>query len=47
MEGKRLGEPEKNQEIGKRPYQIAMLVLLTAMIALIAVIVLRKIFFHF
>ena len=47
MEGKRLDELEKNQEIGKRPYQIAMLVLLTAIIGLIVVMALRKLFFNF
>ena len=47
MDGKRLDELEKNQEIGKRPYQIVMLVLLTAMIGLIVVIALRKLFFNF
>ena len=47
MEGKRLDELEKNQEIGKRPYQIVMLVLLTAMIGLIVVMALRKLFFNF
>lgn len=47
MDGKWLDELEKNQEHGKRPYQITMLVLLTTMIALIVVMTLRKIFFHF
>ena len=47
MEGKRLDELEKNQEIGKRPYQITMLVLLTAVIGLIVVMALRKLFFNF
>ncbi len=47
MDGKRLDELEKNQEIGKRPYQIVMLVLLTAIIGLIVVIALRKLFFSF
>lgn len=47
MDGKRLDELEKNQEIGKRPYQIVMLVLLTTIIALIVVMVLRKVFFGF
>lgn len=47
MDGKRLDELEKNQEIGKRPYQIAMLVLLTAIIGLIVVIALRKLYFNF
>ena len=47
MEGKRLDELEKNQEIGKRPYQIAILVLLTAVIGLIVVMALRKLFFNF
>ena len=47
MDGKRLDELEKNQEIGKRPYQIVMLVLLTAVIGLVIVIALRKLFFNF
>lgn len=47
MEGKQLDEREKNQEIGKRPYQIAMLVTLTTAVAFIVVLVLRKIFFQF
>ena len=47
MDGKRLDELEKNQEIGKRPYQIVMLVLLTTIIGLIVVIALRKLFFNF
>ena len=47
MEGKRLDELEKNQEIGKRPYQIAVLVELTAVVALVVVLFLRKVFFHF
>ena len=47
MDGKRLDELEKNQEIGKRPYQIVMLVSLTTIIGLIVVIALRKLFFNF
>ena len=47
MDGKRLDELEKNQEIGKRPYQIVTLVLLTTIIGLIVVIALRKLFFNF
>lgn len=47
MEGKRLDELEKNQEIGKRPYQYAMLVALTAIVGLVVVFLLRRIFFHF
>ena len=47
MAGKRLDELEKNQEIGKRPYQIVMQVLLTTIIGLIVVIALRKLFFNF
>lgn len=47
MEGKRLDELEKNQEIGKRPYQIAMLVMLTTAVALAVVLLLRRVFFHF
>lgn len=46
MEGKRLDELEKNQEIGKRPYQIAMLTALTAVIGLIVVLLLGRIFFQ-
>ena len=47
MDGKQLDELEKNQEIGKRPYQYAMLVALTAVVGLIIVIALRKLFFNF
>ena len=47
MEGKRLDELEKHEEIGKRPYQITMLVLLTAVIGLAVVLLLRRVFFHF
>lgn len=47
MEGKRLDELEKNQEIGKRPYQIALLVAATAVIALVVVLLLRRILFDF
>lgn len=47
MDGKRLDELEKNQEIGKRPYQIVILVLLTTVVGLIIVMALRKVFFHF
>lgn len=47
MEGKRLDELEKNQELGKRPYQIAMLVALTGVIALAVVLLLRRVFFQF
>jgi len=47
MEGKRLDEPEKNQEIGKRPYQIALLVALTTVVGLMVVLLLRRIFFQF
>lgn len=47
MEGKRLDELEKNQEIGKRPYQSAMLVALTAVVGLLVVLLLRRIFFQF
>jgi len=47
MEGKRLDEPEKNQEIGKRPYQIALLVALTSVVGLVVVLLLRRIFFQF
>jgi len=47
MEGKRLDELEKNQEIGKRPYQIALLVALSAAVGLLVVLLLRRVFFHF
>ena len=47
MDGKRLDELEKNQEIGKRPYQIVMLVALTAAVGLAVVLLLRQVFFHF
>ena len=47
MEGKRLDELEKNQEIGKRPYQIVMLVALTATVGMLVVLLLRRVFFHF
>ena len=47
MNGKRLDELEKNQEIGKRPYQRGMIVLMTAAIAVIVVLLLRYIFFGF
>ena len=47
MNGKRLDELEKNQEIGKRPYQRGMIVLMTAAIAVVVVLLLRYIFFGF
>ena len=47
MNGKRLDELEKNQEIGKRPYQRGMIVLMTVAIAVIVVLLLRYIFFGF
>ena len=47
MEGKRLDELEKNQEIGKRPYQITLLVVATTVIALVVVLLLRRVLFHF
>lgn len=47
LEGKRLDELEKNQELGKRPYQYAMLISLTAVIGLVVVLLLRRVFFHF
>ena len=47
LEGKRLDELEKNQELGKRPYQITMLVAVTAAIGLAVVLLLRRVFFHF
>ena len=34
-------------EIGKRPYQIALLASLTALVSLIVVMALRKLFFNF
>ena len=47
MEGKRLDELEKQREIGKRPYQIVLLVLTSAVIGLVVTMLLRKVFFHF
>ena len=47
LEGKRLDEPEKNQEIGKRPYQIPLLVALTAAVGLAVVLLQRRLFFGF
>ena len=47
MDGKRLDELEKNQEIGKRPYQTTFLVVLTAVVGLAVVLLLRRVFFHF
>lgn len=47
MDGKRLDELEKNQEIGKRPYQITLLVIATAVFALVIVLLLRRVLFHF
>ena len=47
MDGERLDELEKNQEIGKRPYQIALLVTLTAAVGLVVVLFLRRAYFHF
>lgn len=47
MNGKRLDELEKNQEIGKRPYQTALLIVATAIIAFGVVFFLRGILFHF
>ena len=47
LDGKRLDELEKNQEIGKRPYQIVMLVALTAAVGLAVVLLLRRLLFHF
>lgn len=47
MEGKRLDELEKNQEIGKRPYQVVLLVLGTALVGMLVVMLLRRVFFHF
>lgn len=47
MNGKRLDELEKNQEIGKRPYQRGMIVLITAGMAVGVVLLLRYILFGF
>jgi len=47
LDGKRLDELERNQELGKRPYQIAILIGLTAGVALAVVLALRKLFFDF
>lgn len=47
MEGRQLAGAEKEREVGKRPYQYALLVAITAAAAFAVVLVLRKIFFHF
>lgn len=47
LEGKRLDELEKNQEIGKRPYQISLLVAATAAVALLVVLLFRRLLFGF
>ena len=47
MDGKRLDELEKNQEIGKRPYQYFLFVLAITVIALAAVLLLRRLLFGF
>lgn len=47
MNGKRLDELEKNQEIGKRPYQRAMIVLLLTVVSFVVVLLLRYILFGF
>ena len=47
LDGKRLDELERNQELGKRPYQIAILIGLTAGVALAVVLALRQLFFDF
>lgn len=47
LEGKRLDELEKNQEIGKRPYQISLLVAASAAAALITVLLFRRLLFGF
>ena len=46
-DGKRLDELEKNQEIGKRPYQYFLFVLAITVIALAAVLLLRRLLFGF
>lgn len=47
MDGKRLDELEKNQEIGKRPYQYSLFVLAITVIALAVVLLLRRLLFGF
>ena len=47
MDGKRLDELEKNQEIGKRPYQYFLFVLAITVIALAVVLLLRRLLFGF
>lgn len=47
VDGKRLDELEKNQEIGKRPYQYFLLVFAITVIALAVVLLLRRLLFGF
>jgi len=47
LEGQRLDELEKQREIGKRPYQMVLLVAATALIGLVVVLALRWVFFGF
>ena len=47
VDGKRLDELEKNQEIGKRPYQYFLFVLAITVIALAVVLLLRRLLFGF
>lgn len=47
LEGQRLDELEKQREIGKRPYQMVLLVAATALIGLVVVMALRWVFFGF
>ena len=47
MDGKRLDELEKNQEIGKRPYQYFLFVLAMTVSALAVVLLLRRLLFGF
>lgn len=47
VDGKRLDELEKNQEIGKRPYQYFLLVFTITVIALAVVLLLRRLLFGF
>ena len=47
LDGKRLDELEKHQEIGKRPYQIFLLGAAVFLVGLTAVLLLRRVFFHF
>lgn len=47
IDGNRLDEIEKNQEIGKRPYQNFLFVAATAIVGLIVVLLLRRVLFGF